>query len=251
MVSMKKLSGKTVLITGAGRGIGRATAILFAHLGADVILVARTASELTETATLCKAANDNIACTVAPLDLTKPQEIDRLFRQVKESVSGVDFLINNAAAFVSAPTDKFPVDEFRRLLAVNLIAPYLLCQNAIPLMEKHGGGAIVNVSSRSGCVGTTKFPGFGPYNISKYGLWGLTEILALELKQRNIRVNQVSLAGVDTAMFRQAAPPGLKPALTLDEVAREILFLASNESSPMTGENVILDGSSKRVYPDD
>lgn len=248
---MKKLSGKTALITGAGRGIGRATAILFAGNGADVILVARTASELMETATLCEAADDDIECTVAPLDLAKPHEIDRLFKQVMGSVSGIDFLINNAAVFVSAPTDKLPVDEFQRLLAVNLIAPYHLSQKAIPLMEKHGGGAIVNISSKSGCVGTTKFPGFGAYNISKYGLWGLTEILALELKQRNIRVNQVSLAGVDTAMFRQAAPPGLKPALTLDDVAREILFLASDESAPMTGENVILDGATKRVYPDD
>jgi 3-oxoacyl-[acyl-carrier protein] reductase len=144
----------------------------------------------------------------------------------------VDILINNAAVFASGRSSEFPIERFQHLLDINLLAPYYLCQKVVPMMDSERWGTIVNVSSFSGCFGVTKFPGFGAYNISKYGLWGLTEILALENKERNIRVNQISLSGVDTEMFKQAAPPGIKANLTPEQVAGEILYLASDESAP-------------------
>jgi 3-oxoacyl-[acyl-carrier protein] reductase len=248
---VKKLIGKTALITGAGRGIGRATAIMFAEQGADLILIARTAQKLDETATLCKTINNDVSVMSVPTDLADLRQIDWLFELANERSMTVDILINNAAAFASGLSSEFPIDQFQRLLDINLLAPYYLCQKAIPLMVKKHWGTIVNISSLSGCFGTVKFPGFGAYNIGKYGLWGLTEILALENVEHNIRVNQVSLSGVDTEMFREAAPPGVKADLTPEQVAGEILYLASDESAPITGGNLILDGQSRRWQSND
>lgn len=251
MVRVKRLFGRTALITGAGRGIGRATAMMFAEQGADLILVARTALQLDETTALCKTINSEVRVLSVPTDLADLRQIDRLFAVINERGMTVDILINNAAVFASGLSSEFPINQFQRLLDINLLAPYYLCQKAIPLMVKRRWGMIVNVSSFSGCFGTTKFPTFGAYNISKYGLWGLTEILAQENKELNIRVNQISLSGVDTQMFIEAAPPGVKADLTPEQVAREILYLASDESAPMTGGNLILDGKSRRWQSDD
>jgi NAD(P)-dependent dehydrogenase (short-subunit alcohol dehydrogenase family) len=251
MVRVKRLFGKTALITGAGRGIGRATAIIFAEQGADLLLIARTATELEETVALCKTVNGNIHVLSVPTDLADLQQVDRLFAVIEEHGMTVDILINNAAVFASGLSSEFPVDRLQYVLDINLLAPYYLCQKAIPLMLKKRSGTIVNVSSFSGCFGTTKFPGFGAYNISKYGLWGLTEILALENKEQNIRVNQISFSGVDTRMFLEAAPPGVKADLTPEQAAAEILYLASDESAPITGGNLILDGSTRRWQSDD
>jgi NAD(P)-dependent dehydrogenase (short-subunit alcohol dehydrogenase family) len=247
---VKRLFGKTALITGAGRGIGRATAIKFAEQGADLVLIARTAEQLDETAAQCKTLNSSIRILSVPTDLGDRRQIDRLFELIDKSGLTVDILINNAAVFASGRSSQFPLDQLQHLLDINLLAPYYLCQKTMPMMEKKRWGTIVNVSSLSGCFGVLKFPGFGAYNISKYGLWGLTEILALENKERNIRVNQISLSGVDTQMFREAAPPGIKADLTPEQVAGEIMYLASDESAPGTGGNLILDGNSRRWQPD-
>jgi NAD(P)-dependent dehydrogenase (short-subunit alcohol dehydrogenase family) len=248
---VKELIGKTALITGAGRGIGRATAIMLAKQGADLILIARTAEQLDETTALGKAVNSGVRILSVPTDLADRRQIDRLFELIDERGMTVDILINNAAVFASGRSSEFPIDRFQHLLDINLFAPYYLCQKVMPMMEKKHWGTIVNVSSLSGCFGTAKFTGFGAYNISKYGLWGLTEILALENKGRNIRVNQVSLSGVDTEMFKQAAPPGIKADLTPEEVAGDVLHLASDESAPRTGGNLILEGKSRRWQSDD
>jgi NAD(P)-dependent dehydrogenase (short-subunit alcohol dehydrogenase family) len=244
------LFGKTTLITGAGRGIGRATATLFASEGANLILVARSQAQLDETAALCRAGRPDAGITIVPTDLSDSAQIDWLFQMLGNDAP-IDILINNAAMFAAGPAAEFPVEQFHRLLDLNLLAPYHLCQKVIPLMASRGGGAIVNISSLSGCFGTTKFPGFGPYNISKYGLWGLTEILALENRKHNVRVNQISLSGVETQMFHEAAPPGVVAQLTPDQVAEEILYLASESSAPHTGGNLILDGSSRHWQSDD
>jgi NAD(P)-dependent dehydrogenase (short-subunit alcohol dehydrogenase family) len=239
---MRKLLSRKALITGAGRGIGRAAAILFAENGADLILVARTGKELAETAAQCKS--DKIRICQAAVDISDIGQIDHMFDSVKSNFSRLDVLVNNAGHFHGGLMANISVDDFKYTLATNLIAPFYLSQKAITLMDKEIGGTIVNISSFSGCFGVEKFPGFGAYNISKYGLWGLTEILALENRDKNIRVNQISPSGVDTRMFRQAVPPGITPQLTPEEVARFILFLASDDSYPLTGQNIMLSGRS-------
>nr|MBN2276602.1 SDR family oxidoreductase [candidate division Zixibacteria bacterium] len=235
---MKKLENKTALITGAGRGIGRATAPLFAGQGADLILVSRTDSELESIAGQCRSLGRNVYHEV--FDLAELDRIDSFIDQVRSRFNRVDILINNAARFEAGLMREYPVDKFRLMLETNLVAPFYLAQKIIPLMDPESGGTIVNISSYSGCFGTEKFPGFGAYNISKYGLWGLTEILALENKEKNIRVNQLTLSGVDTDMFRRAVPPGVTADLTPEQVAEKILYLAGDDSHRLTGQNIML-----------
>ncbi len=240
MDTNRKLSGKTALVSGAGRGVGRGISLEFASAGASLVLLARTSSELEETAAACRKLGATVTAEV--IDLARPEEISSLFERLAARNVTIDCLINNAAILIKSVMEDYQPADFSKMLAVNLVAPLLLAQKAIPLMKPRGG-TIVNISSLSGCLGVPKFPGFGAYNISKYGLWGLTEILAIELRQFGIRVNQLSLSAVDTEMFRSAAPPGLTADLAVEQVARQALFLASADSDPLTGQNIILTGS--------
>ena len=248
MKDIKKLSGKSALITGAGRGVGRATAILFAEEGANLILIARTAGELEETERLCLKNSTNIFTRT--IDLARESQIDNLIGKLPDDFTPIDILVNNASRFDSGPMSEYGIDDLKMMLQVNLLAPFYLSQKVIAMMNKETGGSIVNVSSFSGCFGVEKFPGFGAYNISKYALWGLTEILALECREKNIRVNQIAPSGVDTQMFREAVPPGVEPDLTPEEVARQILYLASGDSYPLTGANIMIDGMPKDEQSD-
>jgi len=235
---MNKLDHKTAMVTGGGRGIGRATAELFAQNGANVVIVARTESELRETARVCSQYDVKVLWKA--VDLAKLDQIDTLFDEIVKAFPSLDILVNNAAKFDSGMMAEYDIARFRNMLDINLIAPFYLSQKAVAMMNPESGGAIVNISSFSGCFNTVKFPGFGAYNISKYGLWGLTEILALELESKNIRVNQVSPSGVDTRMFEQAVPPGIKAEFQPSDIARKILELVSDKSSGITGQNIMM-----------
>ncbi len=235
---MPKLENKTALITGAGRGIGKATAILFAHEGANLILVSRTESELDETAAICRRDGNTVFASV--VDVSKQTEIDRLFNAIADRFSHIDILVNNAARFDAGLMRDYDIEDFRLMIDTNVLGPFYLAQKFGALTNHETGGSIVNLAWFSGCFDVEKFPGFGAYNITKYGLWGLTEILALENKDRNIRVNQVSPSGVDTAMFKKAVPPEVKADLSPDDVADHILYLAGPDSGDLTGFNLMI-----------
>jgi len=235
------LKKKTAIITGAGRGIGRATAKLFADEDANLILVSRTLSELEETK--AQIENDSPKIVIYPTDISKYAQVDDLFSMIDEEFGTVDILVNCAAKFEASPINDYDIGQFEDLMRVNLYGTLYMSQMAIKRMDKEKGGTIVNISSLSGCFDAEKFPGFGGYNISKYALWGLTEIMALENRVNKIRVNQISPSGVDTAMFRKAVPPGLKADLAPEDVAIKILYFASNESEPKSGENLIMSGN--------
>jgi 3-oxoacyl-[acyl-carrier protein] reductase len=242
---VKLLEGKAALISGAGRGIGRATAILFAEQGADLILLARTESQLADTAAACR--RHGVDVFHRQVDLSEFSEIANLFAQLPETFATIDILINNAAMFGKGLMAEYPLAEFRKMMDVNVIAPFYLSQLALARMP--AGGAVVNISSFSGCFDAEKFPGFGAYDISKYGLWGLTEMLAIELRERDIRVNQISPSGVDTEMFRQAVPPGVSADLTPEDVAAAILELVTDQN--LTGQNLKLAERLAGHNPDD
>jgi NAD(P)-dependent dehydrogenase (short-subunit alcohol dehydrogenase family) len=235
---IRKLQGKTALITGAGRGIGKATAIRFAGEGVNLILLSRTQKELEETARICEA--EDAKTYWVTLDLAIRNGIDRLFENIPGHFLPIDILINNAALFDRGLMNEYSADRFELMLKVNLLAPFYLSQKFVASRKGKAGGSIVNISSYSGLFGVHKFPGFGAYNITKYALWGLTEILALENENQGLRVNQITLSSVDTRMFHQAFPKGGVPQLTMDEVTEKILFLASDDSVPMTGRNIIM-----------
>jgi NAD(P)-dependent dehydrogenase (short-subunit alcohol dehydrogenase family) len=235
----KKLKNKIALITGASRGIGRATVELFASHGAQVIGCAQSKEKLTELKDELAKKGEKIL--IKPLDLGISSDIDELFDFIAENTDRLDIVVNAAAVFESAYMEHLSEAHYDRVMGVNLKAPLLICRNAIPYLERAGGGTIVNVSSLSGCFGLEKFEKYGAYNISKYGLWGLTEILAIELKSKNIRVNQVSPSGVDTDMY-YATGATSKPPLTPKDVANIIFYLASDDSAPLSGENLKLLG---------
>ncbi len=240
MKTEKPLSGRTALISGAGRGVGRAIAETFAAAGADLVLIARSKDELSATALECGRAGARVLAET--VDLADIKQIDRLFTSLVGQRLKLNILVNNAAILIKSLLEEYDLADFDKMFAINVTAPLALSQRAIPIMKELGGGTIVNISSLSGCFGVQKFPGFGAYDITKYALWGLTEMLAIENMKHNIRVNQLSLSAVDTAMFRSAAPPGLKAALKAEDVGRHVLYLASEDSAPLTGENVILTG---------
>lgn len=241
LVAMEQqLLDKTAVVTGASRGIGRAIVEVFVAHGAEVFCCARNREDLEDLQQEINSAGGTVH--IKAVDLALPEEIESFFDFVREQTDSIDTLVNSAGIFEKAKIEQTSEAIFNRVMNLNLKAPLLICRQAIAFLRKAGSATIVNISSLSGCFGLQKFPGFGSYDISKYGLWGLTEILALELAEYGIRVNQVSPSGVDTDMFRQASPPGVEPLLSPEDVARTVLYLASEQSSPLSGENLRLFG---------
>lgn len=205
---MGRLDGKVVLVTGSGRGFGRAMAVAYGWEGANVVSVARTVSELDGTARLIKSRGGHVL--TVPTDLSNADEIYLLRDKVVSAFGHPDVLVNNAATSPWKTLEESTLEEWDRCIAVNLRAPFLLTKSFLPDMKARGGGSIINVSSRSAEIGFVAEIGYCP---SKFGLEGLTQCLALELRPYNIAVNSLNVS----------APPGksLKPTeLTLDEAEK-------------------------------
>lgn len=228
------LTNKVSLITGAGRGIGRATACRLAAAGAAVAICARTAAQLDATAAMITAQGGSVLALAG--DISDATFVERLFAATHERWGRLDILVNNAGVIDVRPFLELDPATWDRILAVNLRAAYLCSRAAFGLMAGHGG-VILNVSSLAGVRGTEKFPGFTAYIVSKYGLLGLTESLAVEGKPYGIRVNAVSLGAVDTAMLAQAAP-FLKTETTPAQVAETLYWLAGDSAAHINGANL-------------
>jgi 3-oxoacyl-[acyl-carrier protein] reductase len=181
------LAGKTVLITGAGRGLGHGVARGLAAYGATVVAVARTASELAELAETVRATGGTIETIVA--DLASPTETARLAFDVTTRHGGVDALVNNAAILRMTAFLDLSAADFDETIEVNLLAPVRLTRALLPAMLERGRGAIINVSS---AAGIRPFAAETDYCAAKYGLEGFSYSLALELAPRNVSVNLVS-----------------------------------------------------------
>ncbi len=220
------------LITGGGRGIGAATAEALARKGAHVIVASRTQAELIATVTRLRAADLSASWQV--LDVADDVAVDAAFDRIVAEFGRLDMLVNNAAIIASGAFAEMTMADWDRLMAVNLRGAVLCARRAFRLMRERGG-SIVNVSSLGGVPSTEKFPGYAAYTVSKFALTGLTEALAAEGKERNIRVNGVAPGAVDTDMLRKAAPH-LRTRTTPADVAKVIAFLCDPaESGCMTG----------------
>src|SRR5688572_581622 len=215
---MSEFQGKVAIITGASSGIGRRTAELLEERGARVVTFARSSG-------------------IVRGDVAAPDAIERLFAETEARFGPCEILINAAGMIEPRPMVETTLEQWRRTFDVNVHGIYLACRRALPAMLERGAGTIVNVSSISGVPGTEKFPGFVSYCASKGAVISLTEALAVEVKSRGVRVNAVSPGSVDTPMW--AAVSGGAPAsMTAEEVAETILFLASDRSRPMNGQNL-------------
>jgi len=222
------LEGRVAIITGGSAGIGRATAELLAARGALVTIFARSAS----------AAALNLENVLAvDGDVSDPEAIERLFSQAESRFGDCDILINCAGMIDPKPLAEVTPDDWDRMFAVNVRGTYLATRRALAAMIARRGGAIVNVASISGVIGPEKFPGFVSYCASKAAVIAMTEALAVEVKQYGIRVNSVSPGSVDTRMWA-AASGGAPAAMTPEEVAEVICFLASDRARAVNGQDV-------------
>ncbi len=229
---MQPLKNQVALITGGGRGIGAATAEALARKGAQVIVASRTEAELTATVAALRAAG--LKASLIVLDVADDAAVAAAFSRIAREWGRLDILVNNAAILLSGPFAEIAMSDWDRLLAVNLRGAVLCARQAFRLM-RDSGGSIVNVSSLGGLPGTDKFPGYAAYTVSKFAITGLTEALAAEGRDCNIRVNGVAPGAVDTVMLRQAAPH-LRTRTGPADVAKVIAFLCDPaESGCMTG----------------
>lgn len=226
---MYDFDGKVAIVTGASRGIGRSCAELLARRGARVAITGRSMDSLHDVAagTMLAVAGD----------VADPAHIDALFAAAESRFGAVDIVINNAGMIDPAPLVETSPERWERMFAVTVHSIYLACRRALPSMIQRRGGAIVNVASISGVPGPEKFPGWVSYCAAKGAVIALTDALAVEVKAHGVRVNAVSPGSVDTKMWADASG-GAPAAMTPEEVAETILFLASDASRPMNGQNL-------------
>ena len=244
-----RLDNRTALITGAGRGIGRACAIALAQAGAEVWLAARTKDEIEQAAAEIRAAGHRAHAVVC--DVTKSDEM----RKVVSAIPVLDVLVNNAGGNIPEPFVEVSEEHLDRLMDLNLRSAFLTAQSAAKKMleapdRKTRGGAIINMSSQMGHVGSVNR---SVYCMTKHGLEGLTKAMALELAAHGIRVVSIAPTFIETPMTKPfMARPGFAewvheriPAGRVgqaEEVANAVLFAASPAASLVTGTSLLVDG---------
>jgi len=239
------LKGKRVLVTGSSRGIGKASALELARLGATVVVHGKAMSgELAATYQSVRAASS--ASIMATADLARVGEIDALFERIASQLEGLDALVNNAATQIPGALIDLAVEDWDHVLAVNLRAPFLCAQRAARLMRRRRqGGTILNISSVHAFDPRRNH---GDYSTAKGGLQQLTRCLALELAADNITANVLVVGAIATELTppdRQTAIASAIPAGRVgrsDEVAKAVAFLCSEDARYISGASLTIDG---------
>ena len=259
LASLHDVTGKVAVVTGAASGIGRAAAVRLAEAGASIFCVDLDGEAAQKMAAELMAMGAGITARAAGADVREGNDAARIASEAVETLGRIDVVVNSAGVFPPTPTLQMTPDQWDAVLDVNTKGTFLVSQACAPLMhETAGGGAIVNIASKSAYQPTR---GLAHYAASKGAVVMLTKALALELSPLGIRVNAVAPGGVDTpgaartgeAMRAQLADFGSKAAgfddrcpmgrsADADEIARVILFLATDWSSYMTGSTVLADG---------
>lgn len=228
-----KFRDRTVLVTGASRGIGRSIALRFAEEGARVALVSRTAAELLQTASLVEELG---ARTIAiPTDIRDRDGVSASVTKAEEELGPIDVLVNNAGVFLWRPFLKLTSEEWDLVIATNLTGAANFCRAVLPGMMARRRGRIVNVSSIHGMRGEANL---AAHSAAKFGLIGMTQSLAREFREYNIAVNAVCPGTVENKLEETGAADRAEPLaekLWPRDVARTVLFLASDDAAAITG----------------
>jgi len=248
-LNLQNLNNKSALVTGAGKGIGKACAIALAEAGADLIIVSRTQKDLLLVQKSIKKLKRK--CTSITCDVTNYAEIKSLFAQIKK----LDVLINNAGTNIPEHFTKIKKKDMDYVVDLNLKAAFHVAKFSAHIMlksknRKKISGSIINMSSQLGHVGA---PNRAVYNMTKFGIEGLTKGMAIDLAKDNIRVNTVCPTFVKTPMVKKFFKDKkfmntmlnnipLGRFATVSDVATAVVFLASNASSMITGSSLMIDG---------
>ena len=249
---MGSLAGKRALITGGASGIGRATALLFAHEGAAVSVV--DLDEAGGQAVAQMIVDEGGQAIFVPCDVSQAADCQRAVQQTVKKLGGLDILLNNAGIIRRASVLETSEEEWDRVMAVNVKSVFLLSKYAIPIMAQAGGGVIINTASGWGLVGGRRA---AAYCASKGAVVLLTKAMALDHGQQNIRVNCICPGDTDTPMLRhearqlgesderflaEAAQRPLQRIGRPEDIAQAALYLASDASSFVTGTTLVVDG---------
>lgn len=253
-----RLAGKTALITGAGSGIGKATALLFAKEGAQIAALERDEKDLRKTVEEIKQAGGNAVAVVA--DISNPEEMRRALEKTIESFARLDIVFANAGINgVWAPIDELEPDEWDKTIETNLRGTFLTAKYAIPHLRKQGGSFIITSSIN----GTRVFSNAGAtaYSCTKAAQVAFAKMAALELAKHRIRVNVICPGAIETNIEESTEkrniekasepvefPEGTTPLTdgkpgTAEQVAELVLFLASDAASHITGTEIYIDGA--------
>ncbi len=248
-----RLANKVSIITGAGAGIGEGTAIRFAEEGSRLVLADISEANVNAVAAQVAALGAEVVAVAG--DISKEDDARRISDVAVQKFGGIDILVNNAANFTTIGVEKASVEDWQRVLGVNVIGTALVAKHAIPHIRQRGKGSIVNVSSTSALMAQ---PDFATYNTSKGALLSMTICMALDLAPHNIRVNSICPGCVLTsATEREWIRMGITkeqwiaemaPQHMLNrvgearEIANAILFFASDEASFITGAHLMVDG---------
>ena len=251
-----RLEGKSALITGASRGIGRSIAEAFAAQGANLFLTATNLPKLDETRELLGEEAADVYCHAA--DVSDPASVEAMFKAAVEWRGGLDILVNNAGIYIGKPFLKYSLDDLDRVMKVNLNAVFQLTQLAIGHMLERGSGKIVNIASTAG---KWESPNQAVYNISKHAVVGLTRCAALETAALGININAICPGMVSTDMFDNIVASAKEMGVPVEalqkliiskvpmgrllhpqEIGHLAVYLASSESDGMTGQSIPISG---------
>ena len=240
------LKNKYALVTGAGKGLGRACSIAMAEAGATIIGLSRTSSDLDKLEKDIKKVKSKLI--KINCDVMDYQELSKKLKKIKI----IDILVNNAGTNIPEPFDKVKQESLNYLIDLNLRAAFNVAQIVVKKMikNKKRGGSIINMSSQLGHVGMS---GRNVYNMTKFGIEGLTKGMGVELATKNIRVNTVAPTFVETPMvkkffknkdFKKSVIKNipLGKVATESDIATAVVYLASDASSMMTGSSLVIDG---------
>ena len=236
-----KLKDKVAIVTGGGRGIGRAIAVTFAGEGAKIVVAARSSDQVKDVVNeIVEAGGKAIGISV---DVTNEDDVKKMVDETMDRFDRIDILVNNAGIFEPGPIASVDSETWRRVIEVNLIGTFHCSKAVTPILIGQGWGRIINNSSRSGKIG---HPSLTAYCASKHGVVGFTKALAEELAPFNITVNAICPGLVETDMVsetikEQAGDKIIKPS----EIAELALYLASDSAAPVTGEAINIFGTTK------